>query len=86
MYSGDEVYSDEITSGPNTSDPLGKQDEHPLNFKAWMKMLRQIVRSEIGCTLDDLEDFSFYDAYEDGYSPRTFFEEEIKPEVDSYAG
>lgn len=83
MYSGDEFYGDEITSGPNTFDPLGKTDEHPLNFKAWMRMLKQIVSQEVGCHPFDLEDFNFYDAYDNGYTPREFFEEEIKPAVES---
>lgn len=77
MYSGDETYGDEITS------PAERMNE-PTDtaFDAWLKKLDRIVRFRLGVTLDDLEDLDTYSAFEDDYTPREFYNEEIAPEYE----
>ncbi len=78
MYSGDEFYGDEITSP--TERPFVRHD-NPNTLKAWLARLDKIVWKRVGCSLDDLEDFNTYAAWEDGYTPSAFFIEVIAPEI-----
>ena len=90
MYAGDEFYGDDITSPtmrPNTIRPLAREDEHPAKypeFEAWLKRLDAIVYRNVGCSLDDLEDFNTYDGFEEGFTPAQFYREYIAPEVQDY--
>lgn len=78
MYSGDEFYGDEVTSP--TERPFVRH-ANPNTFEAWIAKLDKIVQRRAGCSLDDLEDFATADAYEDGYTPSSFFIEVIAPEI-----
>jgi hypothetical protein len=92
LYSGDDFYGDEITSPlmqPNTQRPLARDNDAPLalgaralSFDAWTAKLDAICWRKIGCSLDDLEDYCTYDAWDDGMTPMQFYRETIAPDVE----
>ena len=42
-----------------------------LGFAAWMTTVNQYVLDRIGCWADDLPDYCYADAFEDGVSPKS---------------
>jgi len=65
MYSGDELYSDEITSGPYAED-------EEVSFEGWMKEVDQIISTATGMSIHDLPDMQFRDAYDNDDTPEEF--------------
>lgn len=81
MYSGDENYSDEITSPTERPHTFETYQTEYRDFDAWLAKLDKIVWRKVGCSLDDLEDFNTLDGFEDGLTPAQFYSEYIAPEV-----
>ncbi len=46
-------------------------------FEQWMDEVDNLCMSEYGMSIHDLPDMEFYDSFDCGMSPRTFFEENI---------
>ena len=48
-----------------------------LTFEQWMDSVDQAVDDSIGCSVYDLPDFAFRDAYDDGRTPEAVAREVI---------
>ena len=53
-------------------------------FKEWMSKVDKIVEAKIGLSVDDLPDFMFHDAYDDGVSPTKAATQSIRDADDLY--
>lgn len=49
-----------------------------VNFEQWKKKVDQAINKEASITSDDLPDFSYYDAWEDGLTPGEAAQEALK--------
>lgn len=56
--------------------------EDGLSFKAWMALVNTLVSRFYGCSLYDLPDMCFRDAYDSELSPLDFFDEEVAEEIE----
>jgi len=54
-----------------------------MSFKAWMSIINALVGRFYGCSLYDLPDMMFRDAYDGGDSPLDFFNEYVAEEIES---
>ena len=45
-------------------------DTDDARFALWLQMCAQIMRRTIGLDLDDIEDYTWRDAFDDGSAPR----------------
>lgn len=51
-----------------------------MTFEAWMKKVDARINSLVGLDHDDLADWRWYDAWEDGYTPEDAVEEFFEDE------
>lgn len=49
-------------------------EDEPKTFEAWMKRVDRIIVRHFGVGADDLPDWGYHDAYEDGLTPSECFQ------------
>ncbi len=48
-----------------------------MDFKTWMRQVNAVINRAVGCSVYDLEDWCWRDAYDDGYTPEEAAEEAL---------
>jgi hypothetical protein len=49
-----------------------------LSFEQWMEQVDEAVQAMVGCSVYDLPDYCFRDAYEEGRRPRSVARDVLK--------
>lgn len=49
-----------------------------MDFKTWMRQVNAVVNRSVGCSVFDLEDWCWRDAYDEGYTPEEAAEEALE--------
>jgi hypothetical protein len=44
-----------------------------MNFEEWMEMVDELLTDKIGNSSDSIPDFSWYDLYSEGFTPKEAF-------------
>jgi hypothetical protein len=46
-----------------------------MSFQEWKSELNELFEAAIGLSTEDIEDYCWYDLYEDGFTPEEAFKE-----------
>lgn len=72
----DHVVAD-VIPGANLDHLVEPQDPRLAEFKLWRQAVSALVRRTFGVSLSDLPDMTTRDAFDQGISPESFFQEEV---------